>query len=170
MLNESIILCVNRAVLCCVVAVLCAARLQGTCDKQSLQGTTQTYGCTCNPGFTGIACSLFTCPNSCNFRGTCLDLNVCSCFPGFKGDACEIDCRCNGHGMCAADNTCIPDAGWKLGPNGVEPDCSGCAPGAACIAPGECGCAPACDKGTCFNGRCECWAGGLGRVLIGRPC
>jgi hypothetical protein len=154
--------CDRRIMLCCTVccAVLCADCLQGTCDKQSLQGTTQTYGCTCNLGFSGIACSLFTCPNSCNFRGTCLDLNVCSCFPGYKGDACEIDCGCNGHGMCAADNTCIPDAGWKLGgPNGVEPDCSGYAPGAACIAPGECGCAPACQKGACFNGRCECWAG-----------
>jgi hypothetical protein len=46
--------------LCC--SGLCCFVLQGTCSKTSLQGTTQTYGCTCNPGFSGIACSLFTCP------------------------------------------------------------------------------------------------------------
>jgi hypothetical protein len=62
--------------------------------------------------------------------------------------------------MCGSDNTCICDAGYKLGPNGCEQECSGCAEGATCIGPGECGCLPACARGTCYSGRCECWAGG----------
>ena len=79
--------------------------------------------------------------------------------PGFNGSACEVNCACNGHGVCKPDNTCACDAGWKAGPGGCEPECSGCAPGAGCIAPGECACAPQCKYGACYNGRCECWAG-----------
>lgn len=56
---------------------------------------------------------------------------------------------------------CLVHAGYKLGPSGCELDCS-CVDGAACIGPGECGCAGGCLYGTCTQGRCSCWAGYTG--------
>ena len=64
--------------------------------------------------------------------------------------------------MCKSDSTCACDLGYKLGPNGCEPECTGCPSGSSCIAPGECGCNPSCKSGTCYNGWCECWAGYTG--------
>lgn len=55
---------------------------QGVCEVKSVEGTTRTWGCRCNPGFSGLACSLFDCPNKCSFAGTCLDKGLCSCYPG----------------------------------------------------------------------------------------
>lgn len=134
---------------------------QGECQVVNVTGLTRYLACKCSPGFSGIECSRFTCPNDCNWNGLCIDKGVCSCYPGYRGPACETDCGCGGHGDCAADGAgCNCDAGWRAAPGGgCEPECEGCADGAGCVAPGECGCAPECLYGTCYNGRCECWAG-----------
>uniref|UniRef100_A0A383V938 EGF-like domain-containing protein n=1 Tax=Tetradesmus obliquus TaxID=3088 RepID=A0A383V938_TETOB len=136
---------------------------QGVCKPTSLVGSTQYYGCSCAPPFSGLTCNLFSCPGNCSWSGSCLEPGLCACWPGFAGSACEVDCGCNGHGMCTADNSCACDQGYTLGPGGCEADCSGCEAGVGCIAPGECGCA-ACKYGSCYNGRCECWAGYTGKA------
>jgi hypothetical protein len=141
------------------------ARLQGFCNVTTLQGSTRTWGCTCKQQYRGPTCALFDCPSNCSWAGTCLEAGVCSCYPGFTGPACETDCKCNGHGSCAPDGTCRCDVGWRWGAGGCEPDCGG-ANGAACAAAGEDGCQPGCQYGSCFGGRCECWAGAWGAALI----
>ncbi len=133
----------------------------GFCNNTEVQGSERYWTCQCKAAYTGLTCAIPKCANNCSWSGTCLESNVCNCYPGFKGSACEVDCGCNGHGVCKADGTCACDAGWRVGPNGCEPECSSCAAGAGCIAPGECGCVPGCAWGTCYNGRCECWAGEL---------
>lgn len=130
--------------------------LQGSCAVKSIQGAIKYWGCTCEGGFYGNTCSLFKCLSDCSYSGTCLDKGVCACFPGAKGPACEVDCGCNGHGMCTASGSCLCDVGHKLGANGCEPDCVCEDASVGCIAPGECGCKE-CVNGACFNGRCECW-------------
>ena len=72
-------------------------------------------------------------------------------------------CVCVSGGCCgrgssttAEDTTTpfLPDPAHLL-----SPPCSGCAPGTACVGPGECGCADTCVYGDCFHGACRCWAG-----------
>jgi hypothetical protein len=129
----------------------------------SVLGADQYWGCTCKPQYSGITCALTTCQKNCSYAGTCLEYDICSCYPGYTGRFCETDCGCNGHGVCKAGGTCACDVGYRSGPNGCEPECFECAAGAGvCVAPGECGCSPACERGTCYNGRCECWAGYTG--------
>ncbi|GIL67802.1 hypothetical protein Vafri_21078 [Volvox africanus] len=135
---------------------------QGWCNVSTIRKTTRTWSCTCKANITGLACSIVSCPNNCNWNGECLDQGICACYPGYKGADCGVDCGCGGHGRCAENSTsCICDVGWKQGPSGKcdQWDCRGCVPGTSCIGPGECGCADTCVYGTCFHGTCRCWAG-----------
>ncbi|KAJ8939067.1 hypothetical protein NQ318_008670, partial [Aromia moschata] len=48
--------------------------------------------CTCNGGWSGVACHLESCPNNCGAaeeRGICEPEKGCSCFGNYKGDDCS---------------------------------------------------------------------------------
>lgn len=75
-------------------------------------GITRYFGCTCNPGYTGVHCGIPICNGNCSFAGKCTAANTCTCFRGRMGSNCEIDCGCGGHGLCNSDGTCQCDAGF----------------------------------------------------------
>jgi hypothetical protein len=76
---------------------------RGTCDRK-------TGVCACFPGYDGVACQRFSCPNNCNDRGTCwpekhlavkasrvydapwdaMKAIGCLCDAGFRGPSCEF--------------------------------------------------------------------------------
>lgn len=98
--------------------------MQGDCVIKSIEGVDRYWGCDCHDGFSGLACSHFTCPAHCSWNGECLDKGVCACYPGYTGADCSQDCGCGGHGVCKADGSCQCDMGWRLGANGrCEWDC-----------------------------------------------
>lgn len=58
--------------------------------------------CYCDNGYSGNLCQIASCPNECNYKGSC-DYGVCKCQAGYKGDDCaEKYCQneCSGHGIC----------------------------------------------------------------------
>ena len=56
----------------------------GVCDPST--GT-----CTCQTGFTGMACETSLCPNMCGDHGVCDNvLNRCVCDPGYAGHNCSF--------------------------------------------------------------------------------
>ena len=146
---------------------------QGTCVLKEVIGIHRYYGCECDEGFFGSACSLFTCPNNCSWAGHCIDSNICSCYPGYEGEACDVDCGCSGHGRCASvedegklvqGQTCVCDEGWAWDGAAATcvPTCPCSGTAAGCLGPNECGCEEECVYGDCFHGRCVCWAGATG--------
>merc|ERR1719502_556545 len=76
---------------------------RGTCDRK-------TGVCACFPGYDGVACQRFACPNNCNERGTCwpekhlavkasrvydspwdaMKAVGCLCDAGYRGPSCEF--------------------------------------------------------------------------------
>lgn len=77
-------------------------------------GVCQSDGkCICNDGFTGIDCSLRTCPNDCSGNGECSQITgTCKCYPGYSGYKCDVfkgcpnDCNQRGkciNGICQCD-------------------------------------------------------------------
>ena len=76
---------------------------RGDCDRK-------TGVCGCYPGYDGVACQRFKCPNNCNNRGTCYPEKIlaqkanrlydtpwdamkaigCVCDAGFRGPSCEF--------------------------------------------------------------------------------
>jgi hypothetical protein len=89
---------------------------------------------------------------------------VCTCFEGRKGANCEIDCGCQGHGICSTtNNTCVCDNGyfWNATSLLCEYQCQG-QPSANCYAPNQLSCSPICVNGDCRNGNCQCWPGFTG--------
>jgi len=76
---------------------------RGSCDRK-------TGACSCFPGYDGVACQRFACPNNCNDRGTCwpekhlavkasrtystpwdaMKAVGCLCDAGFRGPSCEF--------------------------------------------------------------------------------
>ena len=135
---------------------------QGVCAPVSISGFERYWGCKCGLGYWGTSCSRFTCAAPCLHGGTCIDQDVCSCFPGFTGRSCEVDCGCNGHGVCDAKGTsCLCDEGWRLGASGVCEWACNCPGNQPCSGPGTCPCA-GCIYGSCIRGQCHCWAGYAG--------
>jgi hypothetical protein len=145
---------------------------QGVCSPVSVSGFERYWGCDCGLGYWGTSCSRFTCDSPCLHGGTCIDQNVCSCFPGFTGRSCEVDCGCNGHGVCNSSGTsCVCDEGWQLGASGVCEWACNCPEDQPCSGPGTCAC-PECNYGTCIRGQCQCWAGYAGESCsqpVARP-
>jgi len=76
---------------------------RGSCDRK-------TGVCSCYPGYDGVACQRFSCPNNCNERGTCwpekhlavkasrvydspwdaMKAVGCLCDAGYRGPSCEF--------------------------------------------------------------------------------
>ena len=134
----------------------------------------RNWGCKCESGYSGFECGLFSCPNDCHYNGECVGPNQCKCFPGFAGGNCEIDCGCDGHGICSPDNSkCLcKEPGYVTNSTGqCEVSCSCPAIGASnantvktgnthCNGPLDCkSCGAGCNNGDCFAGSCVCWAG-----------
>lgn len=135
---------------------------QGTCGLVSTVGVNRYFGCTCFPGYTGIACSIAICDSKCSYAGNCIAPNTCSCLRGRSGANCEIDCGCGGHGTCNADNSCLCDAGFIFNTTTkkCEFTCNG-QPSSKCYGPNLFSCS-SCVGGTCNNGTCVCWPGFTG--------
>ena len=136
---------------------------QGTCVQDYIVGNDRYWKCQCLPGYYGAQCSLFNCPNSCNYNGQCIDSNVCSCYPGYGGTNCDVDCGCNGHGTCMSASTvgqptCLCDVGFIWSNNQCVPECSS----GSCAGPWDSTCALPCKYGQCQDGSCRCWAGASG--------
>ena len=138
---------------------------QGTCVQDYIVGNDRYWKCQCLSGYYGAQCSLFNCPNSCNYNGQCIDANVCSCYPGYGGTNCDVDCGCNGHGSCIAASavgapTCLCDAGFVWSNNKCVAECSS----GSCAGPWDSTCALPCKYGQCQDGSCRCWAGASGAL------
>ena len=138
---------------------------QGTCAQDYIAGNDRYWKCQCLPGYYGAQCSLFNCPNSCNYNGNCIDANVCSCYPGYGGTNCDVDCGCNGHGTCSTAAavgapTCLCDAGFVWTNNQCVAECSS----GSCAGPWDSTCALPCKYGQCQDGSCRCWAGASGAL------
>merc|ERR1711871_1938435 len=80
---------------------------KGTCDRKT--GT-----CSCFPGYDGVACQRTTCPNNCNDRGTCCELQECpSGADPVDGYGNEAGRDCSGRGICNYnDGTCSCFSGY----------------------------------------------------------
>ncbi|GIQ79506.1 hypothetical protein KIPB_000157, partial [Kipferlia bialata] len=145
-----------------------------SCEEcvQSRPSTDEPYlvheVCTCGTDYEGDTCYYPVCEGRCGYHGTCTDPGVCECYEGYSGDTCEIDCGCNGHGVCSADNSsCVCDTGYVYDASLHECvwDCEG---EAECSGPGLAGCSASCVYGDCIDGACVCWAGyGGDRCLAG---
>merc|ERR1711988_115825 len=118
---------------------------RGSCDRK-------TGICSCYPGYDGVACQRFACPNNCNERGTCwpekhlavkasrvydspwdaMKAVGCLCDAGYRGPSCEFQ-------------ECLPGADPLDGyGNEAGRDCSG---------------RGLCDYG---SGTCNCFSGFYG--------
>ena len=112
-----------------------------------------TAVCLCEPGWSGIMCTVPTCPHDCYGHGICVSDGAskrCECDMGFGGVDCSsavCPSDCSGNGACGADHRCVCKAGWT-GDDCAQPVCS---PSANCS-----------GRGICVNGTCQCggaWQG-----------
>ena len=146
---------------------------RGVCVPSQIIGVDRYWQCNCRDPYYGPQCSLFDCQKNCNYNGQCLDANTCKCYPGFKGDLCDIDCGCNGHGVCTADvsknATCQCDQGysWSFSTKRCEVSCRSdvknkystiVMDSSQCNRPDEVVCS-GCKFGSCVKNTCECWNG-----------
>lgn len=131
---------------------------QGTCLPSYIAGNDRYWACSCNAPYFGPQCQLFTCQQSCNYNGQCLDADVCSCYPGYSGKFCDFDCGCGGHGSCITPSvgigqqTCLCDFGYVWSSTSKS-----------CVVDNQAPtCSPSCKYGSCVDGSCVCWAGYYG--------
>ncbi|XP_077398817.1 tenascin-like isoform X3 [Vanacampus margaritifer] len=142
--------------------VCCGAQAARNVKTRPLCGghgnySTETCGCTCDPGwkgsnctelecpegFFGDDCSHKTCPENCKDRGHCQDGN-CICKEPWTGSDCsELVCLkdCFGRGLCV-NGTCHCEPGFS------GEDCE------QLTCPADCH-----GNGMCIDGRCACTAG-----------
>ena len=147
---------------------------QGVCVLKETIGMKRFYGCNCNEGYKGHACSIPICKSECSYNGICVKPDVCECFQGRKGDSCEIDCGCDGHGVCSdTTNECICDQGFNF-----DKTLKKCLPVCKtttgtttenCQSPNDLKCinpsnpnSICSDNGICRNGKCSCFTGYIG--------
>ncbi|CAJ0950249.1 unnamed protein product [Ranitomeya imitator] len=110
--------------------------------------------CVCSPGYTGVDCSVRTCPQNCHDRGRC-EGGVCFCESGYTGldcgtKTCPNNCYDRGH---CEDGACICDYGFT----GVDCGTRTC--------PNDCN-----NRGRCDNGVCICEHGYAGQDCESRTC
>jgi hypothetical protein len=130
----------------------------GNCTFDHYDGFYAVSTCHCIDGYYGYGCGLFDCSLNCSYNGLCVDRNNCSCYRGFTGQFCDVDCGCNGHGVCDSSNgTCICDKGYTLVANKCSLDCSDDDTRPECLV-----CQADCQYGDCVLGTCRCWAGYAG--------
>ncbi|XP_069604652.1 tenascin isoform X4 [Ranitomeya imitator] len=102
--------------------------------------STDSCGCTCEPGWKGPNCTEAECPGNCNNRMTCVD-GKCVCDPNYTGEDCgERTCLndCNDQGKCV-NGVCVCFDGFAGEDCGEE------------VCPVPCG-----EHGKCVNGQCVC--------------
>ncbi|OTF74244.1 cytochrome P450-like protein [Euroglyphus maynei] len=144
--------------------------VHGTCSRP--------LECHCEPGWTGIFCSIPECKSGCHHQnGYCSKPGECKCKFGWQGENCTECSTLPGcqHGTCDEPLDCNCLNGWQ-GTFCSTPICAeGCVNG-WCQNPGECHCKvgfrgqncsecvpyPECEHGGCLNNEpwtCDCQTG-----------
>lgn len=145
---------------------------QGSCVLTKTTENKRFYGCECFEGYKGNTCGIPKCDSNCNYAGLCKKPNLCECFSGKKGKNCEIDCGCDGHGVCNdTSNECSCDQGFEFDKaiKKCVPLCKNVTTGIVssnnCQNPNDLKCVynikneTCSNNGKCMNGKCSCFPG-----------
>ena len=102
----------------------------GTCTASPtlISGYIRQFACVCDVGYSGLGCTVVTCPHNCHFSGACVDAGTCACYDGFGGADCAIDCGAGGHGVCAWQSS-AGTAGAAAAADGALQAAAVCDPG-----------------------------------------
>ncbi|XP_067431341.1 tenascin-like isoform X4 [Thunnus thynnus] len=147
--------------------------------------STETCGCSCEPGWKGPNCTEPECPNNCQDRGRCVD-GKCECFKGFSGEDCTLKVcpvECGEYGQCV-DGICVCSDGY-FGEDCSQTKCLNNCHGRGRCEDGDCVCdepwtgfdcselicpKDCYDRGSCVNGTCYCEEGYTGEDCGVRTC
>ncbi|XP_069020671.1 tenascin-like isoform X1 [Embiotoca jacksoni] len=147
--------------------------------------STETCGCTCEPGWTGPNCTEPECPGDCQDRGRCVD-GKCECSKGFTGEDCTLEVcptDCGAHGRCVG-GVCVCSDGFS-GEDCSQSKCLNNCRGRGYCDDGYCMCdepwtgldcselicpKDCYDRGRCLNGTCFCDEGFAGDDCGERTC
>ncbi|XP_069558442.1 tenascin-like isoform X4 [Brachyistius frenatus] len=147
--------------------------------------STETCGCTCEPGWTGPNCTEPECPGDCQDRGRCVD-GKCECSKGFTGEDCTLEVcptDCGAHGRCVG-GVCVCSDGFS-GEDCSQSKCPNNCRGRGYCDDGYCMCdepwtgldcselicpKDCYDRGRCLNGTCFCDEGFAGDDCGERTC
>ncbi|XP_044189678.1 tenascin isoform X5 [Thunnus albacares] len=147
--------------------------------------STETCGCSCEPGWKGPNCTEPECPNNCQDRGRCVD-GKCECFKGFSGEDCTLKVcpvDCGEYGQCV-DGICVCSDGY-FGEDCSQTKCLNNCHGRGRCEDGDCVCdepwtgfdcselicpKDCYDRGSCVNGTCYCEEGYTGEDCGVRTC
>ncbi|KAM4576738.1 tenascin isoform 2-T3 [Odontesthes bonariensis] len=161
---------------CCGAQVTGEVSTKPYCNGRG-NWSSETCGCSCEPGWKGPNCTEPECPNDCQDQGRCVD-GRCECFEGFDGDDCSIEVcllDCGSYGHCF-EGSCLCEEGF------IGEDCSQTSCLNNCLGRGRCVedecvcdhpwtgfdcseliCPNDCyDRGRCINGTCYCEEGYTG--------
>lgn len=108
-----------------VLTAACPTTTNGPCDGKGTCSSSTFYTCQCYNGYTGMDCTIRTCPNGvawfdgatapdtahamapCSNKGACdTKTGLCTCLAPFTGSACDLlrcpgtSSACNGRGTC----------------------------------------------------------------------
>ncbi|XP_062290380.1 tenascin-like isoform X3 [Scomber scombrus] len=147
--------------------------------------STDTCGCSCEPGWKGPNCTEPECPNNCQDQGRCVD-GKCECYKGFSGEDCSLRVclvDCGPYGQCV-DGICVCSDGY-LGEDCSQTNCLNNCYGRGRCEDGYCTCDEpwtgldcselicpndCYDRGRCVNGTCYCDDGFTGEDCGERTC
>ncbi|XP_014841201.1 PREDICTED: tenascin-like isoform X6 [Poecilia mexicana] len=147
--------------------------------------SSETCGCTCDPGWRGPNCTEAECPGRCQDRGRCVD-GKCVCYKGFAGEDCALEtCHvvCGAHGHCVG-GVCVCSDGF-FGEDCSQSRCLNNCLGRGRCEEGDCVCdepwtgfdcselicpKDCYDRGRCVNGTCHCDEGFSGEDCGEHSC
>ncbi|XP_053195922.1 tenascin isoform X2 [Scomber japonicus] len=147
--------------------------------------STDTCGCSCEPGWKGPNCTEPECPDNCQDRGSCVD-GKCECYKGFSGEDCSLRVclvDCGPYGQCV-DGICVCSDGYS-GEDCSQTNCLNNCYGRGRCEDGYCTCDEpwtgldcselicpndCYDRGRCVNGTCYCDDGFTGEDCGERTC